>query len=316
MALLLRAWLAGADSGALADHPAYGFPDALRAALPELGARLGAVAAVAESEASDDGSERLLVRLADAMTVESVLLDRRALCVSTQIGCRVGCVFCKTGESGLLRQLTGMEILAQVALARRRRDVTRVVFMGMGEPAHNIDAVLEAMHVLGTDGKLPHKSMTFSTVGSRACFARLTASRVRPALALSLHTTCADKRRELLPRAPAVAPDELVELADGYGALTGHPVQYQWTLIEGVNDDTAEADRLIELLRGKRAIMNYIPYNAIDGYAFRRPDWEHCVALVRRLRRAGIVATLRRSGGQDVSAACGQLRARVDAHLG
>src|SRR5262249_24997334 len=188
----------------------------------------------------EDGSVRTLLRLADGLTVESVLLLRDGLCVSTQVGCAVGCVFCWTGREGLKRNLTSAEILAQVALARRRRTVRRVVFMGMGEPSHNLAAVLEAIALLGREGKVGHKNLVFSTVGDRKLFDRLARCEVKPAVALSLHTTDAALREQLLPRAPRVAPDELIDLADAYARRTTYPIQYQWTLLEGVNDGDAE----------------------------------------------------------------------------
>jgi 23S rRNA (adenine2503-C2)-methyltransferase len=146
--------------------------------------------------------------LADGMTAESVLLARDGLCVSSQVGCAVGCVFCMTGREGLVRQLGSAEIVAQVALARALRPVKKVVFMGMGEPAHNLENVMEAIDLLGTVGGIGHKNLVFSTVGDPRVFERLASGRVKPALALSLHTTKAALRAELLPRAPALTPIE------------------------------------------------------------------------------------------------------------
>ncbi len=308
--LMLRAWLGGQGLDAFARHPAFAFPSSLLPALDGLTTLLDGVARTVSTHPSADGSCRLLIELADGLRVESVLLDRGTLCVSTQVGCAVGCVFCKTGESGLLRNLEVSEVLAQVALARRMRRVIRVVFMGMGEPAHNLEAVLLAIRYLGNAGQIAHKNLVFSTVGSRAVFERLPAADVRPALALSLHTTFADKRRELLPRAPGMDPASLVAAADTYAHRIHHPVQYQWTLLRGINDGDDEVARLIPLLLGRNAILNFIPYNRVQGFAFDRPAWDHGVAMVRKLRAAGIVATVRRSGGQDVDGACGQLRAR------
>ncbi|MDP6423136.1 MAG: RNA methyltransferase [Planctomycetota bacterium] len=309
-ALLMRAWLTGLPLDAFAAHRERRFPRQLVEALPQIEARLEALARVVSEHPSDDGSRRLLVGLQDGQTIETVLLQRGTVCVSTQVGCRVGCTFCMTGRDGLLRNLSTPEILAQVALARRRQNVSRVVCMGMGEPAHNLDAVCEAFEWLGSEGGLPHKNLTFSTVGTRAAFARLAGERVRQQLALSLHTTNADKRRELLPRASRIAPAELIEMTDDYARRIAHPAQIQWTLLAGVNDGDDEVDALIELTRGRHVMVNFIPYNAVDGLAFRRPTWQRGVDMVRTLRRAGIVATLRRSGGQDVDAACGQLRSR------
>lgn len=285
-------------------------PAALRDALPTLSAELAAIATLRSAHPAEDGSERLLVGLADGQTVESVLLPREGLCVSSQVGCAVGCVFCMTGRDGLLRQVSSGEIVAQVALARTRRPVKKVVFMGMGEPAHNLDNVLEAIELLGTAGAIGHKNLVFSTVGDLRAFERLPLGAVKPALALSLHSTHAALRAELLPRAPRISPDELVALGEDYARRTGYPVQYQWTLIEGLNDGDDELDGIVRLLAGKYAIMNLIPYNTVEGLPFRRPAWERAAAIARSLHRRGVLTKLRQSAGQDVDAGCGQLRAR------
>jgi 23S rRNA (adenine2503-C2)-methyltransferase len=216
-----------------------------------------------------------------------------------------------TGREGLLRQLGSAEIVAQVVLARRLRTVTKVVFMGMGEPAHNLGNVLEAIELLGTDGGIGHKNLVFSTVGDHRVFERLPRARVRPALALSLHTTRPALREKLLPRAPRLAPAELVALGEDYARATGYPIQYQWTLLEGINDGDDEVDGIAELLAGKYAVMNLIPYNAVDGLEFRRPAWGRAAAMARALHGRGILAKLRQSAGQDIDGGCGQLRARA-----
>jgi D-amino-acid dehydrogenase len=134
---------------------------------------------------------------------------------------------------------------------------------------------------------------------------------VKPALALSLHSTHADLRTQLLPRAPRIDPAELVALCDGYARATGYPIQYQWTLLEGINDGDDEVDRIATLLAGKYAVMNFIPYNSVDGLDFKRPSWERAAAMARSLHRRGVLTKLRHSAGQDVEGGCGQLRARV-----
>jgi 23S rRNA (adenine2503-C2)-methyltransferase len=288
-------------------------PGALRAVFPDLQAAIEGLASVRSAHPGEDGSERLLVELADGQTVESVLLPRGGLCVSSQVGCAVGCVFCMTGREGLLRQLGSAEIVAQVVLARRRRAVNKVVFMGMGEPAHNIDNVLEAMELLGTAGAIGHKNLVFSTVGDERVFERLPLASVKPALAISLHSTRAELRSQLLPRAPRITPAELVERGEDYARLTGYPIQYQWTLLEGINDSEEELDGIVALLKGKYALMNMIPYNSVDGLEFKRPSWENAAAIARSLHRRGILTKLRHSAGQDVEGGCGQLRARENA---
>ena len=309
---VLRAWTQGKplDAGPRSQPAEHYLPLALRNALPDLEAQLSGLALVRSEHPGEDGSARLLVELADGQMAESVLLPRDGLCISTQIGCAVGCTFCMTGRDGLLRQVSSGEMVAQVVLGRRRRAVKRVVFMGMGEPSHNIDNVLEAIDLLGTAGAIGHKNLVFSTVGDYRVFERLPLQRVVPALAISLHTTRAALRAELLPKAPAIDPAELVDLAEQYARRTGYPIQYQWTLIDGINDSEAEMDGIVRLLTGKYAIMNLIPYNATAALSYRRPPLERVTALAHYLHARGIRTTVRNSAGQDVDGGCGQLRAR------
>ena len=308
---VLRLWTQALPWDGAPRRPADFLPRSLNEAMPALRGQLHALARLRSEHPGDDGSARLLVELADGQTVESVLLPRDGLCVSTQVGCAVGCVFCMTGRTGLLRQLGSAEIVAQVALARTRRHVRKVVFMGMGEPAHNLDNVLEAIALLGSEGAIGHKNLVFSTVGDHRVFERLPLERVKPALAISLHSTRPALRAQLLPRAARIDPTELVELGENYARATGYPIQYQWTLIEGVNDGDDELDGIANLLRGRYAVMNMIPYNTVPGLAFRRPSWERAAAIARSLHRRGVLTKLRRSAGQDVDAGCGQLRARA-----
>jgi 23S rRNA (adenine2503-C2)-methyltransferase len=308
---VLRLWSQGLAQDSGRRDPADFLPARLRSGLPALEAQLQQLARLRSEHSGADGSARLLVELADGQTVESVLLPRGGLCVSSQVGCAVGCVFCMTGREGLVRQLGSAEIVAQVVLARQRREVTKVVFMGMGEPAHNLDNVLEAIDLLGTTGNVGHKNLVFSTVGDPRVFDQLPRGRVKPALALSLHTTRAALRVQLLPRAPRMSPDELVLAAEGYARTSGYPVQYQWTLLEGINDGPEEMDGIVRLLHGKYAVLNMIPYNRVEGLDFRRPSWERAAAIARGLHRRGILTKLRQSAGQDVEGGCGQLRART-----
>ncbi|WP_313030456.1 RNA methyltransferase [Massilia alkalitolerans] len=308
---VLRDWVQGA-AHERGRRPASDFlPKSVRAALPLLDEELAGLVRLVSCHPGEDGSERLLVGLGDGQMVESVLLPRDGVCVSSQVGCAVGCTFCMTGREGLLRQVTSGEIVAQVVLARHRRPVKKVVFMGMGEPAHNLDNVLEAIELLGIEAGIAHKNLVFSTVGDPRAFERLHDSRVKPALALSLHTTKPLLRAELLPRAPRLTPQELVEHGERYARQTGYPIQYQWTLLEGVNDGADEIDGIVSLLRGKYAILNMIPYNTVPDLAFRRPSWERARALAAGLHARGVLTKLRDSAGQDVDGGCGQLRARA-----
>jgi len=285
-------------------------PASLRQALPEIEVELSGLARIHSIHPGADGSERLLIQLADGQTVESVLLPRDGLCISSQVGCAVKCQFCMTGRDGLIRQVGSAEMVAQVALARRRRPVKKVVFMGMGEPSHNLDNVLEAIDLLGTAGNIGHKNLVFSTVGDPRAFERLPQGRVKPALALSLHTTKPELREQLLPNAPRLTPEQLVAAGESYARATGYPIQYQWTLLEGVNDGDDEVEGIVRMLSGKYGVLNLIPFNAVDGLNFRRPSWERAAEIARTLHRRGILTKLRQSAAQDVDGGCGQLRAR------
>ncbi|WP_175254030.1 RNA methyltransferase [Pseudomonas sp. BMW13] len=310
---ITRAWLQGKplDAGTKHQKTENFLPLTVREGLPAIAASLEQLARVSTEHPGADGSSRLLVELADRQMVESVLLPRDGLCISSQVGCAVGCTFCMTGKSGLLRQLSSAEMVAQVVLGRRRRAVKKVVFMGMGEPAHNLDNVLEAIDLLGTEGGIGHRNLVFSTVGDPRVFERLPQQRVRPALALSLHTTDAELRQRLLPRAPRIDPERLMELGEAYARAIDYPIQYQWTLLRGINDSQAELDNILRLFKGKFAVLNLIPYNSLEADEYQRPDGERIVEIVRYLHSRGVLTKVRNSAGQDVDGGCGQLRARA-----
>ena len=306
----LRTWLSGREPASAESPRDARTPRRLLEALPELQAQLASLVTDVAMVQATDGSRRRLLGLTSGQSIEMVDLPRNGLCISTQVGCAVGCRFCRTGEQGLLQQLSTLEILAQVARARRDRMVRRVVFMGMGEPAHNLEAVCEAIGALGAEGGLAHKALVFSTVGEPEVFDRLWQGSVRPALALSLHTLDAERRAFLLPRAPRVEPRVLLRSALDYADRTRYPLLVQWTLLAGVNDAVEQARELATQLDGRRAIVNYIPFNQVEGSGFERPSVDRCVELVRAVRSAGGLATLRFSAGQEAEAGCGQLRAR------
>lgn len=310
---LVRDWLQGKPlNSGTRRYPSDSFlPLALRKGLPDVAGWLDGLARIHAEHEAADGSARLLVELADGQMVESVLLPRGGVCVSTQVGCAVGCRFCMTGKTGVLRQVSSLEIVAQVVLARRQRPIKKVVFMGMGEPAHNLDNVLEAIDLLGTYGDFGHKNLVFSTVGDLRVFERLPQQRVKPALALSLHTTKAELREYLLPRAPKISPAELVARSESYALEVGYPIQYQWTLLAGINDGQDEWEEVLRLLKNKYAVLNLIPFNRLEGDDYRRPDVARTTEILHYLHSHGVLTTIRNSAGQDVEGGCGQLRARA-----
>ena len=281
-------------------------------ALPGIRERLDRLSHALPVRSAEAETVKLILGLEDGECVESVLLPRQGLCVSTQVGCAVGCVFCMTGKGGLVRQLSSAEIVAQYCEARRvRSDVRKIVLMGMGEPSHNLDAVCEAVEFFGNVCGLAHKDIVVSTVGDHRLFDRLPALSVRPALALSLHTTDNALRRKLLTNSKDIPVETLLERTLDYADETGYPAQIEWTLMAGVNDAPEQVERLADLIEGRYAMVNFIAVNPVEGSGFRRPESAHMQDLITILRRRGTVATLRDSAAQDIEGGCGQLRARV-----
>ena len=271
----------------------------------------GLATSVAELVRSSDGSIRLVVRLADGEPVETVAMPSHAVCVSTQVGCAVGCRFCASGLFGLRRNLAADEIVEQVIHARRAMPIDRVLYMGMGEPSHNLDAVLAAVACLKEHGGIGPGRQTFSTVGSVAALERMAGAAVKPCLALSLHAADDAKRRELVPHASADPLPALVAAAARYAAIQRKPILFEWTLLAGINDRDADADALCELVRGVRGCVNFIRWNRVDDLPFEPTSLERAIALRERVKSRGILATIRASTGGDVDAACGQLRRRA-----
>jgi len=270
----------------------------------------GLTTRVVDEVRAADGTVKLLVALRDGKKVESVAMPVGACCVSTQVGCAVGCRFCASGLFGVERNLTADEIVEQVVHARRTMRIDRVVFMGMGEPSHNLDNVMAAVARIREEVLISPRRQTFSTVGGVKPLERMRGFAVRPCLAMSLHLADDARRRELLPRAHKDPLPDIVAAADAYGRDVGTPVQFEWTLLAGVNDSDADMDQLVALLRGVRGYVNFIVYNRVDGLPFEAPPRDRIVAMVRSLKSRGILATIRDSSGPDANAACGQLRLR------
>lgn len=264
---------------------------------------------VEECSSSSDGT-RLVLKLHDGQLIESVILPRGGVCVSTQVGCAVGCVFCMTGKSGLIRQLSDLEILAQVEIARRYQQIKKVVFMGMGEPSHNLKRVLSSINFLAKYSGISYKNLVLSTVGDRRLFDAIMASKVKPALALSLHSTFDEKRKQLMPNIQPMPVADMMAFAAEYAKAGGYPVQFQWTLIDGVNDGDEEVENVISLWKGQKAILNMIPVNKIAGSPYERPSEEAMLSIAERLKKGHVLLKYRHSAAQEVEGGCGQLRAR------
>lgn len=270
----------------------------------------GLVTKVAKETRARDGTVKLLLELRDGKKVETVAMPIGACCVSTQVGCAVGCRFCASGLFGVERHLSTDEIVEQIVHARRVMRIDRVVFMGMGEPSHNLDAVMAAVARIKDEVLISPRRQTFSTVGGVKPLERMRSFEVKPCLAWSLHSANEAKRRELLPRAHKDPLPEIAAAADAYARDVGTPVQIEWTMLAGINDSDQDVDELCTLLTGVRGYVNFIVYNPVDGLPFKAPSRERIVQMVRQVKSRGILATIRDSSGPDAEAACGQLRLR------
>jgi len=265
---------------------------------------------------SGDGAVKLEIALRDRQTVEAVLMEaprRVTVCLSCQVGCPLGCAFCATGAGGFARNLASAEIIEQVLHAQSLMDdqkhISNLVFMGMGEPCLNIDAVFDAIRILNASYafNIGARRITISTLGDPRCIESIAAYPYEVGLAISLHAGNDALRRKLIPKAPASIA-ETVDAGWNYFRTTGREVTYEYVLLAGVNDSPQDAARLGTLLKDRRAFVNLIPYNEVEGLPFKRPTARKTAGFQRSLVSRGVKAHVRRSLGRNVHAACGQLR--------
>ena len=268
---------------------------------------------------SQDGSRKLVFRLPDGARISAVLMpddERITLCLSTQVGCGFGCTFCLTGTMGLERNLTAGEIVGQLIVAKgmlegEARRVTHLVFMGMGEPLANYEALVTSLRIL-TDAKLgighSPRRITVSTVGLVKGIERLGRENLKVNLAISLHAADDETRDRLMPVNRSWNLEALMAAVRKYPLAPRQRVFFEYVLLDGVNDSPEAAVRLARLLRGVRAKVNLIPFNDWEGAAFSRPPIARILAFQAALLDAGITTTVRWSKGEDIGAACGQLR--------
>ncbi|MBQ9343921.1 MAG: 23S rRNA (adenine(2503)-C(2))-methyltransferase RlmN [Kiritimatiellae bacterium] len=294
-------------------------PARLREALRGRGYEVGAVAPLKES-ADATGTTKWLLRLFDGETVETVRIPggkgRVTVCVSTQVGCKMGCAFCATGKSGFARSLQAGEIVGQVHLVTALQGGVRpdnLVFMGMGEPFDNYDEVLRAIRILNApDGLgIGARKMTLSTCGVVPGIRRLAGEGLQVELSVSLHAPSGELRRRLMPVERRWPLDELLAACADYTAKTRRIITFEYTLVAGINDRPRDADELAAHLRAFPCRVNLIPLSPVEGFDGVAPARETINAFLRRLARNGIEATLRESKGKGVDGACGQLRRRV-----
>lgn len=292
---------------------------------------------VVQKQQSSDGSIKYLFELQDGHTVESVLLKMKdaeydengellhhakyTVCVSSQVGCKVGCSFCLTAKGGFIRNLTPGEIVGQVleikkdnGIASNRR--VNIVYMGMGEPLDNLDNVAKAIRIFGNENGLSisPKRQTVSTSGISSKIKKLGAMELGVQLAISLHAVDDALREELIPMNKAYNIASIIDAVKAFPVNTRKRVMFEYLVIKDVNDDIESAKTLIKLLEGIKAKVNLIYFNPYPGTSFQRPEPERMKRFQEYLLNRGLLCTIRESKGLDISAACGQLREQELSH--
>ncbi len=274
---------------------------------------------VMAQQVSRDGTIKRLLRWPDGATTECVMIpddDRRTACISTQVGCPVGCVFCASGLNGLERQLSAGQIVEQAMRIRELCEpserLSNIVFMGLGEPLANYAATVQAIRTINAEWGMGigARKITVSTVGLPTQMRRLADEELQITLALSLHAPTDDLRRQLIPWAERVTIDSLVESANYYFEKTGREITLEYILLGELNDSREHALALAATAKRMRSNVNLIAYNPVEGLPYARPANESVVRFVETLRSRGVNAHIRKSRGLDIDGACGQLRRR------
>lgn len=266
---------------------------------------------------ADDGTEKLLLELADGQRIECVLLrteERRTICISTQVGCAMGCVFCASGIGGVERNLTSGEIIEQMLRLQRLlpadERLSNIVVMGMGEPLANLDNLLPALDQARSDHGLgiSARRIVISTVGLPKAIDRLAKNKTRYLLAVSLHATNDELRNRLVPVNKNIGLDEIMAAGDRYFESSGRRLTYEYVLLAGVNDSPQDARQLVALMRGRSTLLNVIPYNPVAGLPYRTPSSAKMQQFREILEAGGVMVKFRQRKGDKIDAACGQLR--------
>ncbi|HET6613423.1 MAG TPA: 23S rRNA (adenine(2503)-C(2))-methyltransferase RlmN [Kofleriaceae bacterium] len=311
-------WVHGHGVAAIDDMK--NLPLAFRKALGERA--MIATHQVAEVQTSRDGTRKMRLETADGKSIESVLIpdgEKLTQCISSQVGCALGCAFCATAKLGLSRHLSAGEIVDQVYRARALlaeaepgRRITNIVYMGMGEPLHNYNQVVQSLRILTDErgANLSQRRITVSTVGLVPAIARLGQESVRPNLAISLNATTDDIRGRIMPINRRYPLAELLAQVAAYPLERRRRITFEYVLLAGENDSLDDAARLAKLMRPLRAKVNVIPWNPHPEAPYRRPSPEAIAAFQNELRRRGVAVYLRTPRGDDIDAACGQLANR------
>lgn len=318
----IRRWIL--QAGATSFEAMTDLPQALRQALAEDFEPLGS--GVARHQHAIDGTHKLLLEMHDGKLIECVLIQdqgRRTACISTQVGCGMGCVFCASGLNGVDRNLTPGEILEQLVALRNLPSIfgqeetparlTHVVVMGMGEPLANLENLLEALEIAGSKEGLGigARHITISTVGLPSRIRQLADLGKQYHLAVSLHAPTEGLRAQIVPTNEKVGLHAILEASAYFYEKTGRQVTFEYVLLREVNDDISHARQLANLLQGRQAHVNLIPFNDVSGLPYRRPTTEALSAFTDTLRRHGLSVKVRKRKGAQIDAACGQLRRTV-----
>ena len=277
---------------------------------------------VAYHDMAPDGTDKLVLECHDGRRIECVLMaeeSRRTVCLSTQVGCGIGCVFCASGLTGVERNLSAAEILEQVLRLRNllpsEETVTHIVVMGMGESLANLDNLIIALDRLCSTKEglgISQRRVTISTVGLPEKIMKLAALDRQYHLAVSLHAPTETLRNTLVPVNEKIGLNAVLTAADAYFERTGRQVTYEYVLLRGVNDRPTDAHALTRLLASRPAHVNLIPYNPVAGLPFDRPDPESVQRFTTILRDGSVSVTVRKTKGRAINGACGQLRRRLD----
>lgn len=311
----IREWL---DRGVTDFEQMTNLPKDLRQTLAELYSVPG-ITILRKLVSAIDGTVKYLFQLDDGETVESVLMQYKhgwSQCLSTQVGCKMGCTFCATGLGGFIRNLSAAEMIAQIEAAQQDAGVrvSSIVLMGMGEPLDNYDQVVRFLRMLGEEGgvHIGMRHISLSTCGVVPAIYRLMEEQIPLTLSISLHAPNDEIRSRSMPVNRRWPMDELLRACRDYIAATGRRISFEYAMIDGVNDSDTHAAELADRLHGMLCHVNLIPVNAVAGKAQRRSSRERIRSFMEVLQKKGINATVRRTLGADINASCGQLRRQQD----
>jgi len=276
---------------------------------------------ISDEQISKDGTKKWLLKFNDGSEVETVFIpddERGTLCVSSQVGCTLNCTFCHTGTQRLVRNLTSQEIVSQIIIAKdslsewgqEPRQVTNIVMMGMGEPLYNFESVRDGILTMSDDAGLSisKRKITLSTSGIVPKI-KMAGDEIGSMLAISLHATNNDLRNEIVPINKKYPIEELLEACRNYPGLSNSKrITFEYVMLKGVNDSEAEARDLVKLISGIPAKINLIPFNSWPGSSYECSDWEQIEKFGDIVNRGGYASPIRTPRGEDISAACGQLK--------